>query len=138
MNLPNYFLADLPPEASLSPAMITEACQTLKRNREQYLAQRSTTAIVKLLCDIGAAWLQPDNAFRKFALETGPQKTGFSKMTLQKGLDQFFSHFPPDNFQALLEQDLGHVQRLDKFAEVRGKPNAAMARGPEFLIHIAA
>ena len=29
MNLPNYFLADLPPEATLLPAMITEACQTL-------------------------------------------------------------------------------------------------------------
>ena len=42
MNLPNYFLADLPPEATLSPAMITEACQTLKRNRERYLASRST------------------------------------------------------------------------------------------------
>jgi hypothetical protein len=38
MNLPNYFLADLPPEATLSPAMIAEACQTLKRNREHYLA----------------------------------------------------------------------------------------------------
>jgi hypothetical protein len=34
MNLPNYFLADLPPEAALSPTMIAEACQTLKRNRE--------------------------------------------------------------------------------------------------------
>jgi hypothetical protein len=40
MNLPNYFLADLPPEATLSAAMITEACQTLKRNREHYLAGR--------------------------------------------------------------------------------------------------
>ena len=38
MNLPNYFLADLPPEAALSPLMISEACQTLKRNREQFLA----------------------------------------------------------------------------------------------------
>src|SRR5688572_26510415 len=38
LNLPNYFLADLPPEATLSPAMLTEACFTLKRNREQYLA----------------------------------------------------------------------------------------------------
>ena len=36
MNLPNYFLADLPPEAHLSAQMITDACQTLKRNREQF------------------------------------------------------------------------------------------------------
>ena len=47
MNLPNYFLADLPPEATLSPAMMAEACQTLKRNRERYLAGRSTEQLVK-------------------------------------------------------------------------------------------
>ena len=35
MNLPNYFIADLPPEATLTPTLIAEACQTLKRNREQ-------------------------------------------------------------------------------------------------------
>ena len=37
MNLPNYFFADLPPEATLSPAMIAAACDTLKRNSEKYL-----------------------------------------------------------------------------------------------------
>src|SRR5437763_6143997 len=95
MNLPNYFLADLPPEATLSPGMISEACQTLKRNREQYFAHRSTAGIVKLLCDVGAAWVKADNAFRKFALAAGPEKTGFSRATLQKGLDQFFSRFTP-------------------------------------------
>ena len=39
MTLPNYFLADLPPEATLSAAMVGEACQTLKRNRGLYLAR---------------------------------------------------------------------------------------------------
>ncbi len=38
MNLPDYFLADLPPEATLSPAMIAAACDALKRNREKFLA----------------------------------------------------------------------------------------------------
>jgi hypothetical protein len=42
MNLPNYFLADLPPEATLSPAMITEACQTLKRNRDASITSPRT------------------------------------------------------------------------------------------------
>ena len=42
MNLPNYFLADLPQEATLTATMVGEACQTLKRNRERYLAGRST------------------------------------------------------------------------------------------------
>ena len=49
MNLPNYFLVDLPPEATLTATMITEACQTLKRNRERYLATRSTQSIPRFI-----------------------------------------------------------------------------------------
>ena len=91
MKLPNYFLADLPPEAVLSPMMITEACQTLKRNRAQYLASRSTDNLIRLLCGVAEAWLNPDNAFRRLALESGPEKTGFAGTTLQKWSRQFFS-----------------------------------------------
>jgi ABC-type antimicrobial peptide transport system permease subunit len=49
MNLPNYFLADLPPEADLSATMISEACLTLKRNRDRFLAHRSTPSLVNLI-----------------------------------------------------------------------------------------
>lgn len=68
VNLPNYFLADLPSDAGFSPAMVTAACETLKRNRERYLAPRRMAEIVKILCEVGAAWLQPDNRFRQLAL----------------------------------------------------------------------
>ena len=140
MNLPNYFLADLPPEATLSPAMITEACQTLKRNRAQYLAQRPTHSLVHLLCEVAGAWLKPDHTFRRLALELGPEKTGFSRATLQKGLNQFFAQFTPGNFQSLLVQELGDAQRLDRFvANPSGETSnrLAMAVGPEFLVHVA-
>ena len=60
MNLPNYFLADLPPEATLSAAMIGEACQTLRRNRERYLAHRSTHSLVKTMSEVAQSWLEPD------------------------------------------------------------------------------
>ncbi|HVM46981.1 MAG TPA: acyl-CoA reductase [Candidatus Acidoferrum sp.] len=141
MTLPNYFLADLPPEATLSAAMLGDACQTLKHNRERYLAHRSTHSLVSLLCDVAQGWLEPDNAFRKLALEQGPAATGFSAATLASGLDCFFRQFTPDNFQALLEQDLGHVHRLDRIvaAEVeQGANRSAIAVGPELLVHIAA
>jgi hypothetical protein len=149
VNLPNYFLADLPPEAVLSPAMVTEACRTLKRNRAQYLAQRSTDSLVKVLCDVAEAWLKPDNAFRRLALELGPKKTGFSQATLQKGLDNFFHQFTPENFHALLMQELGDARRLDRFVACggdapvagvsgSGSNRAALAVGPELLVHIAA
>jgi len=132
MNLPDYFFADLPPEATLSPTMIAAACDTLKRNREKYLLPRSTADIVKILCEVAAEWLSPENHFRKLALERSPVETGYSRPVLEKGLEGFFRQFTPENFHALLAQELGEAGRLDGFAA------GALARGPEFLVHIAA
>jgi hypothetical protein len=141
MNLPNYFLADLPPEATLTPSMIAEACQTLKRNREQYLATRSTSHLVKVISETSANWLQPDYPFRRLTLEVGPSVTGFQHATLVRGLDAFFSELTRENLHALLVQELGHAHRLDEMSAPAGESrlnHAAMARGPEMLGHIAA
>ena len=141
MNLPNYFLADLPPEATLTAAMVSDACQTLKRNRQKYLVTRSTQAVVEILCGVAENWLQPEYPFRKLALEDGPAAMGFSRGTLGSGLDNFFKQFTPENFNALLIQELGHARRLDEIvsntAEERHS-RGAMARGPELLAHITA
>lgn len=126
MNLPNYFLADLPPEAALSPRTIAVACDTLKRNREQFLLPRSTEEVVSILCEVGGEWLQPDNRFRRLALELGPEQTGFSKTLLERGLDDFFRRFTPENFQTLLEQDLGSAHA------------GHFWHGPKLLVHVAA
>jgi hypothetical protein len=141
MNLPDLFLADLPSEAVLSPHMITEACHALKRNREKHLSARSTENIIKILCEVAAEWRQPDNKYRKLALNHGPGETGFSKAILEKGLDGFFRQFTSENFHALLAQELGGPQRLDKFAPALadGSSNhSAIVHGPELLVHIAA
>ena len=148
VNLPNYFLADLPPEATLSPAMITEACQTLKRNRERYLASRSTSDLVKVLSEVAANWLQAGDLFRKLALELGPAKTGFSRETLAKGLDNFFRQLTPDNFHALLIQEFGDaVSVTGDGCHVTGEAVSSRHlplvtrhfwRGPELLVHITA
>ena len=141
MNLPNYFLADLPPEAVLSPVMIAEACQTLKRNREQYLAARSTESLVKTLSRVADAWLQVENPFRQLALKLGPGQTGFSRETLARGLDNFFGQLTRDNFHALLVQEFGDTKRLDALtATVVDQRHNRMAiiNAPEFQVHIAA
>jgi hypothetical protein len=141
MNLPNFYFADLPPEATLTPAMITAAADTLRRNRARHLLPRSTENIIKILCEVGVEWLQPENQFRKFALERGPEETGFTQPILARGLDNFFSQLTLENFQSLLEQEFGHAERLDAFVAhpVEGKTGrAAMAVAPEFLGHIAA
>src|SRR4051812_37042599 len=107
MNLPNYFLADLPAEAKLTAPMVGDACQTLKKNRETYLLERSTQSRVEILCGVAENWLQAEYPFRKLALENGPAATGFSRATLVNGLDNFFKQFTPENFNALIVQELG-------------------------------
>ena len=141
MNLPNYFLADLPPEATLSSTMIAEACQTLKRNRERYLIHRSTESLIHLLSDVADGWLSADNPIRKFALEQGATQTGFSRATLARGLDNFFGQLTRENFRALLVQEFGDVKRLDALAATPAEQKqnrAALANAPEFQVHIAA
>jgi hypothetical protein len=141
MNLPNYFLADLPPEATLTPSMITEACLTLKRNRERHLAHRSTAQLVKAISETAANWLQPDYPFRRLALEAGPSVTGFQGATLARGLDTFFNELTRENLHTLLVQDLGHAHRLDEMSAPASESKlgrVAMARGPELLAHITA
>jgi hypothetical protein len=141
MNLPNYFLADLPPEATLSPALISEACVTLKRNRETYLRQRTTEQIIRVLVEVAAGWLEPENPFRKLALAHGPTQLDFSRPTLERGLDAFWRQFTIENFHALLEQEFGEVRRLDDLVASeteRAGDRAAIATGPELLVHIAA
>lgn len=141
MNLPNYFFADLPPEAELTPLIIREACHALKRNRRQYLEERPVKSLVRALAETAQAWLEPESHFRKLALEEGPARTGFSRETLRIGLDAFFSQLTSENLHALIEQDLGHLSRVEKLTATEAEMTsnrAAIARAPELLVHIAA
>jgi hypothetical protein len=144
MNLPNYFLIDLPAEATITAAMITECCRTLKRNRERYLANRTTQSLAEILGGVAENWLQPEYPFRELALETGPAATGFSRATLANGLDAFFRQLTFEALNALLVQELGHAKRLDGLVSTDveqcpdGGTRAATVRGPELLAHIAA
>src|SRR6266496_6364723 len=115
MNLPGYFLADLPPEAALSATMISEASQALKRNRDQHLMRRSTNSLISVLSTLAESWLDADYPFRQLALKLGPGATGFSAATLGGGLDAFFGQLTADDMRVLLQQELGHDGRLDRF-----------------------
>lgn len=140
MDLPNYFIADLPGGATLTPTMIGDACQTLKRNREKFLASHSTRHVVELLSGVAESWLDSTYPFRKLALEAGPAATGFSRATLESGLNEFFSRLTPENFHALLVQELGHAERLDQLVASNVEQKAsrsAIARAPELLVHVA-
>jgi hypothetical protein len=141
MNLPNYFLADLPPEATLSASIISEACQTLKRNREHYLAHRHTHSMVSTLTSVAKSWLDAEYPLRRLALERGPKETGFSRATLASGLDGFFRGLTAEAFARLVEQEVGHVRRLDQMCASEGElkgNRASMVIAPELIAHIAA
>src|SRR5581483_7059158 len=136
----NYFLADLPPEATLTPSLLTEACQTLKRNRERYFEDRTTANLIQTIESLAKNWLDPEFPFRKQLLEADPAKTGFSSPILAEGLDSFFKQITADNLETLLIQELGHSQRLDQFCASesdRITRRMSMARGPQLLAHIA-
>jgi hypothetical protein len=133
--LPDYFLADLPREAVITPEMITDACRNLKVNRTKFLAERNTASLIQLLSGLAEDWLAADFPFRQKALENAAARAGFSSATLAHGLDAFFSQLNRDHFESLLEQDLGHPLRLDQMI---GSQTRAIARGPELLAHITA
>jgi hypothetical protein len=140
LKLPAYFLADLPVEAALTPGLITEACQTLKRNRASYLEGRTTESIIRSLDGIGRDWLEADYPFRQHVLAAGPAATGFSTAVLAAGLDSFFQQLTAENLEGLLRQELGRPRRLDDFYpgdHERGSNRVALARGPQLLAHIA-
>jgi hypothetical protein len=129
--LPDYFLADLPREAVLTPQMVADACRNLKSNRARFLADRNTASLIQLLSGLAEDWLAPDFPFRRAALEKSP----FPSATLARGLDAFFSELNRENLETLLEQELGHPLRLDQLI---GTHTRAIARGPELLVHITA
>lgn len=141
MNLPAYFLADMPAEAALRPEMISEACQTLKRNRERFLLPRSTEAVIQSLVEVARLWQIPHSPWRAAALEGCGEREGFSAEVLGAGLDAYFRLWTPRNLAALVVQDLGHAQRLDRLVSNDGETfqNATShARGPELVAHVAA
>src|SRR5438552_27648 len=141
MNLPNYFLADLSGDATLNATLVSEACHALKRNRDQYLLSRNTQSLIRCLSDLAENWLEPDYPFRKLALEFGRAATGFSAAILERGLDAWFEQLTAENLEVLLQQELGHVQRLDQFVGTAGEHKAqrtALATGPRLLVHITA
>jgi hypothetical protein len=141
MTLPNYFLADLPPDAELSPAMVTEACQSLKRNREMYLLNRSTASIAKAIADLAASWLKSDFNFRQMIFEVGPAEIGFSAATMARGLDAFYAQLTADKIELFLVQELAHSERLDRLvaSEIEQRQQrSAIACGPELIAHITA
>lgn len=141
LNLPNYYLIDVPADAQLSPSMLREALRQIKRNRLQYIRDMSTEDVVKIIARLANNWRDDLFPFRQYALEAGPGATGFSSETIRRGLDQFFDRLTEDNLYNLLAQEFGNARRLDTPApipEERVENRMALAIGPELIGHVTA
>jgi hypothetical protein len=139
MDLPNYFLADLPDASTLSARLITDACATLKENRRKFLLTRTTDSLLTTISTLACDWLDRDFPFRQMALARGPAETGFSRQTIAAGLDRFFKQITRANLEALIAQDLGSARRLDEITSdstERKEDRASIARGHDLLAHI--
>lgn len=137
MELPNYFLADLPEQETLSPKLIAEACETLKRNGQRFLRPRTTESIINVVAGLARDWCDPGFPLRQRVLKEGPGHTRFSTETLERRLDAFFAQMTRENLQGLVVQDLGDLRRLDEMvADGEGGKRASMAHGPELLVQI--
>ena len=137
--LPDYFLADLPEKAVLTPAVIAEACEALRQNRRRYLLERSTESLLRTLALVAEKWLDDNYPIRRMALERGARQSGFPPPSIRKGLDGLFQEMTQENLNHLLLQDLGHVRRLDhpSSAEFEGRAGRkSFAVGPELIAHI--
>lgn len=138
---PNLFLADLGPELQLTPATVREACLTIRRNRDSWLARLRTRQIAEIIAYTAEQWLEPDNGFRARLLHESPTALGIGPATVARGLDTFFRQLTVENLEGLVTQDLGDAKRLDDFAsgviEIR-HGRSAMARGPALLGHLTA
>ena len=96
MDLPNFFLADMPSSETLTPATLTDACLTLKRNRRLYLEERTTASLIRTLANVAEHWTYPDYPIREYTLHKGPEVTGFPAAILEKGLLDFMKEISED------------------------------------------
>ena len=70
----DYFLADKP-GAELTATLVTEACQALRHNRDDYLAQVGNEPVIAKLTEVASLWRSPDYELRKIALAASLEET---------------------------------------------------------------
>jgi hypothetical protein len=131
----DYFLADKP-GAELTATLVTEACQALRHNRDDYLAQVGNEPVIAKLTEVASLWRSPDYELRKIALAASLEETGFPREVLAAGLDACFADWTQEKFFMMLAQELGDPTRLQSFAS---QPNRtlSMVHGPQLTAHIA-
>ena len=102
--LPNYFLADLPEPGGLTDQVVREACESLRRNRAQFLVTRPARSMIKTLAGLAENWLdQPGRTLATRVQLSGPQIV----------FDQTTEKITVPGKGAMLVQDERRMQRAE-------------------------
>ena len=137
--LPQLFLADLPPGLTFAPQMIRDGCFALRQNRAQWLERMRTRQLIEIIAYTAEQWMDPGYSFRVRALTNPQDNLGFPRSTVERSLETFFKTLTLENLEALITQDLGDTRRLDEFtvsAPEAKTSRSGMVKGPELLVHI--
>lgn len=103
------------------------------RSAQEGLAERSVDQILSVLDRVVDRWLDRRDPIRREAEERLADVTGLAPAMLERGLDQMVGRVR--GVGALLDQDLGSRQALDRFVE-RGPGIRGRAFGPGLLVCI--
>lgn len=92
--------------------------------------------IVRSLGKLSEKWLDPAFGFRRKALRALEIRCGYSTVMGEEILDDLFSELTEKKLWALLEDELGNPEVLDRFCEDNKNFRRVRAFGPEMITHI--
>jgi len=121
---------------STSIEQVRESVNRTGEARERVRQHRSTDAVITALAQTAKDWLEPNNPWRKRAIEQAPASTGFSEAMVNEAIDLTFGSITYESLGELLDRELGSRRVLDEFC-LRGRVQTR-AMGPRLIAHYLA
>jgi len=115
---------------------IKEAVSRTCEARERVRQHRTTDSVITALAQTAKNWLDPNNPWRKKAIEQAMAPTGFSEAMLGEAIDLTFGAINYESLGELLDRELGNRRVLDEFC-LRGRVQSR-ATAPRLITHVLA
>ncbi len=119
-----------------SPTELGTSIETLRANQSQSLAHRPVRDILRSIDQAIQRWLDPNSKERREAEARLPETTGLSPAMIRHVLPLIFQEYRADTVEALLVDELGSLEVLDRF--VPSSLDREKAYGPPLIAHVLA
>ena len=110
---PDFFLCDIPQEATLNEEMVLAAADTLRKNAETYLHPRKIEHQVALIENLVKLWSDEMYPLRRELLSHCGKAIRFSQEIFTSGLEETLKSLTRDRIYQLLKIELGNERSLD-------------------------